>query len=137
MTIKGAKAHSNRLKSMMAFRPASQKALLEVGELIAEDAAASIRQGAVSGPGHVPSLPGEPPNADTHRLDMSIDAVVNPSGKSVRVRANAPYAAFLEFGTSKMVERPFLRPALRRHRNRLVQGQVTAVKKSIRVLKGS
>lgn len=137
MTIKGAKAHSNRLKSMMSFRPQSQKALLEVGELIAEDAAASIRNGAVSGPGHVPSLPGEPPNADTHRLDMSIDAVVAPTGKTVRVRANAPYAAFLEFGTSKMVERPFLRPALRRNRNRLVQGQVTAVKKSVRVLKGS
>lgn len=137
MTVKGAKAHSARLKSMMRIKAESQRQLLAAGELVAEDAANSIRAGAVSGPGHVPSLPGQPPNADTHRLDASIDAVLSPTGKSVRVRANAPYAAFLEFGTSKMVERPFLRPALRRNRNRVVYGQVQAVQKSVRVLKGS
>lgn len=135
--VTGANIHRNRLRRMSRVKEASIKALYEAGELVRADAQASIRAGAVSGAGHVPSAPGQPPNADTHRLDTSIDVRINPSRKSVSVISLAPYSAFLEFGTSKMVERPFMRPALRRNRNRIVYGQVQAVRETVRVLKGS
>lgn len=121
----------------MAIRSESAKELLKAGQIVADDAAASIRAGSVSGAGHVPSRPGEPPNRDTGRLDTNIDAVLAKSGKSVRVISRAPYSSFLEFGTSRVAERPFMRPALRRNRNRVVMGQVQAVKKVVRVKKGS
>lgn len=114
-----------------------RKVLMEAGEAVRADAANSIKAGAISGPGHIPSLPGQPPNADTHQLDLSIDVRLNPSGLSVSVISLARYSAALEFGTSKMVERPFMGPALRRNRNRLVYGTVQAVGALVRVYKGS
>lgn len=111
--------------------------LYAAGEVIRKDAADSIKEGAVSGPLHVPSEPGEPPNADTHQLGMSIDVVVNPGAKTVSVVSRAPYAAFLEFGTSKMAARPYLRPALLRNRNRVVMGVVNAVNRAIRLYKSN
>jgi HK97 gp10 family phage protein len=135
--VTGANVHRNRLRRMARVKEASIKALYDAGEMVRADAQASIRAGAVSGAGHVPSAPGQPPNADTHRLDVSIDVRINPSRKSVSVISLAPYSAFLEFGTSRMVERPFMRPALRRNRNRIVYGQVKAVRDTVRVLKGS
>lgn len=129
--------HRNRLKRMARVKEASIKALYDAGELVRADAQASIRSGAVSGAGHVPSAPGQPPNADTHNLDLSIDVRVNASRKSVSVIARAHYAAALEFGYANLLERPFMRPALRRNRNRIVYGQVQAVRDTVRVLKGS
>lgn len=135
--VKGANIHHNRLRRMARINDASIKRLAEAGELVRADAQASIRAGAVSGAGHIPSAPGQPPNADTHQLDISIDVRINPSRKSVSVVSLAPYSAFLEFGTSQMAERPFMRPSLRRNRNRIVYGQVQAVRDTVRVLKGS
>jgi HK97 gp10 family phage protein len=39
---------------------------------------------------------------------------------SVEVSSNAEYAAALEFGTSKMAERPYMRPATQRKRAAVV-----------------
>jgi HK97 gp10 family phage protein len=87
-----------------------QRALFAAGQLIENEAALSITRGAVSGKGHVASKPGEAPNADSHRLDRS--AETNETGRlEVTVSVNAEYASPLEFGTSKMAARPFLRPA--------------------------
>ena len=135
--VTSAQVHRNRLKRMARIKDASIKALWDAGEVVRADAQASIRAGAVSGPAHVPSAPYTPPNANTHNLDLSIDVRINPSRKSVSVFARAPYAAALEFGHSTLIERPFLRPALRRNRNRIVYGQVQAVREVVRVLKGS
>jgi HK97 gp10 family phage protein len=129
--------HRNRLARMRNIKTASLKKLYESGEIIRADAQKSIRDGAVSGPGHIPSRPGEPPNADTHALDLSIDVVLNPSKLSVSVVAKAPYAAALEFGTTRIAERPFMRPALLRNRNRVVLGQVQAINEVVRVYKGA
>jgi HK97 gp10 family phage protein len=91
------------------------RALFAAGQEIEIEAAQSITRGAVSGKGHVPSAPGEPPNADTHLLDRSIETVlVGPL--RVEVSADAPYAAALEYGTNKMAPRPFMGPALQRKR---------------------
>lgn len=131
----GIRIHRNRLQRMRRATSDVYKSLYASGEVIRKDAADSIKAGAISGPLHVPSNPGEPPNADTHQLDMSIDVRVNASKKSVSVVSLAPYSAFLEFGTSKMAARPFMRPALERNRNRVVLGVVNAVNRSIRIFK--
>lgn len=133
----GMRIHRNRLARLRNVKTESLKALYAAGEVIREDAKQSILAGAVSGAAHVPSLPGQPPNADTHRLDLSLDTIINESRLSVSVVSRAPYGAFLEFGTSKMAARPYLRPALLRNRNRVVLGQVNAINRIIRVYKGS
>lgn len=88
------------------------KALYVAGDTVAAEAAVSITRGSVSGKGHVPSLPGEPPNADTRQLDTNIHLEPDRPRMAIRVVSNAPYSAFLEYGTSKMAARPFLRRAL-------------------------
>ena len=78
--------------------------------MLATEAAISITTGAVGGKNHVPSSPGEPPNADTGFLDRSIFA--EQTGELTAIAgANASYAQALEFGTSKLQPRPFMAPA--------------------------
>lgn len=109
------------------------KALFVAGNRIQVAAQKSITEGSVSGAFHVPSLPGEPPNADTHTLDRQIETVqVEPL--KVEVSSNAPYAAFLEFGTSKMAARPYMLPAAEKERAAAVQLVRSAVN---RVNKGT
>jgi HK97 gp10 family phage protein len=58
-----------------------------------------------------PSLPGEPPHADTGRFRNSIshDVTRDAEGHLVaRVGSNVEYAPFLELGTNKMEARPSL-----------------------------
>lgn len=132
-----ARIHKNRLARMRNIKTASLKKLYEAGEIIRADAQRSITEGAISGAGHVPSLPGQPPNADTHELDKGIDVRINPSRLTVSVVSTAPYSAALEFGHSNLEARPFMRPALQRNRNRVVMGQVEAVRETVRVYKGN
>jgi len=120
MSIKGMEIHKNRLRRMQNVKAPALRALYDAAEVVRADAQQSIVAGSISGPGHVPSLPGQPPNADTHRLDLSIDIVINPSQLTASIVARAPYSAALEFGTSRIMPRPFLRPALQRNRNRLL-----------------
>ena len=103
-----------RITSPESIREIGQ-ALYEAGDAVAVDAAISITTGAVSGKNHVPSSPGEPPNADTGVLDRSIEtALVEPL--RVEVSANAPYAKVLEKGGAKVEARPFMAPALAKNR---------------------
>ncbi|TZG25582.1 HK97-gp10 family putative phage morphogenesis protein [Sphingomonas montanisoli] len=131
--VTGVDAVKRRLNSITgpeAVRLMGQ-ALYVAGDLIATDAAISITAGAVSGKGHVASRPGEAPNADTHRLDRSIETVlVGPL--HVQVSANAPYAAALEFGTSKVAERPFMRPSVAKNRDEVRQMVGDAVSAVVR-----
>jgi HK97 gp10 family phage protein len=94
-----------------ARREVSQ-AVFKGAQRIATRAAKLIKDGAVSGAGHIPSRPGEPPNADTHFLDRSI-RVVQVNELTAEVQVTADYARPLELGTSKMAARPFLGPAAR------------------------
>ncbi|QTH19788.1 HK97 gp10 family phage protein [Rhizorhabdus wittichii] len=132
--IRGAKEHAARLRRLTS--PEAQRqigaALFAAGSQIETDAAISITTGAVSGKNHVPSAPGEPPNADTHVLDRSIETnMVAPL--HAQVSANAPYAVELEFGTSKMAERPYMRPATAKNRKAVTQMIRDAVARIVRV----
>lgn len=124
----GAKKHSERLKSLAGVAPKVLRALYVAGQNIELTAENSITRGSVSGKGHVPSKPGEPPNADTRLLDTSIETTIESRmPPTVAVTSNAPHSAALEFGTSKMAERPFMRPATKKNRRRavdLVKGAV-------------
>lgn len=107
------------------------KALFAGGEAIAVEAQLSITRGAVSGKNHVPSRPGEPPNNDTGALANNVE-VTQPAPLLVQVASNAPYSAALEFGTSKMAARPFMRPAADGKRKEVTTLVREAVNHSIR-----
>ncbi|MCD4509723.1 hypothetical protein LQT97_00600 [Brucella pseudogrignonensis] len=132
-TVKGMDRHIKRLKNMQKSAKQITGALYAAGQDIEIDAEHSITQGAVSGKGHVPSLPGQPPNADTHTLDTNIETTVeafNPP--TVHITSHAPYSAALEYGTSKMEERPFMRPATEKNRKKVSGKVADAVRVTIR-----
>ncbi|MBL9067816.1 MAG: HK97 gp10 family phage protein [Sphingopyxis sp.] len=90
--------------------------LFQGAESIAVEAQISISRGSVSGKEHKPAPVGQAPNYDTGVLSDSIEALdIDTLEKSVVV--GAEYGSSLEFGTSKMGARPFLRPA----RNKLTK----------------
>lgn len=119
-----------RLNSPAAERRVG-KALFAAADALAVDAALSITEGSVSGKGHIPSSPGETPSADTHLLDRSIEAV-QTGVLEAEVSANAPYAAPLEFGSSKAAARPFMAPAAERIRPKAAKFVAEAISREIR-----
>lgn len=64
---------------------------------------------------HHPSLPNNPPAVDTGTLRRSITYTVDEKKLEGRVGTtinDPPYGAYLEYGTSRMKPRPWLKPAL-------------------------
>jgi HK97 gp10 family phage protein len=70
---------------------------------------------------HTASAPLNPPNSDTGYLVSNIHLVfpAEDTGFAAEVESRAEYSAHLEFGTSKMRERPFLQPALEENRPKI------------------
>lgn len=116
--------HAKRLARMSPQRiiPAMGDVLEAGARAIAEDAAESIRHGAISGSGHIPSAPFEAPNADTHDLDESIRAgELIETFDSIRTAAIADSDhAWIERGGANMFPRPYMEPAAERHRDSTV-----------------
>jgi hypothetical protein len=113
--------HGARLARLAPSRiVASLGTVLEEGaQAIAEDAAFTIRDGSISGPGHIASLPGEAPNADTHDLDQSIrrgELIETPDAIQTSVIADSDHA-WIERGGSNLEPRPYLEPAVERARH--------------------
>ena len=110
-------------------------AVFELANRVQVDAQNSITEGAVSGAGHVASLPGESPNADTHRLDTQIETLRGSEPGTIKylVSSNAPYASHLEFGTSRMAARPYLGPALDKNRPRIVKRLAAAINQANKI----
>jgi len=132
--MKGLGAHRRRLKKLtnpQAMQLIS-KALYNAGEKIQVEAQLSITRGSISGKDHVASLPGQPPNQDTGVLANNIETV-QKGPLLVEISSNAPYAAALEFGTSKMGERPYMRPARDKMRGEVTEFMVKAVKKAVKM----
>lgn len=120
----------NRLAGEETIRKVGQ-ALYAGGEEIRAEAAHMITEGAISGRNHIPSLPGQPPKEDTGTLRTHIETT-QVAPLQVEVSSNAPYAAALEFGTSKMAERPYMRPATARKRKAVIEGVRAAVNSAIK-----
>lgn len=77
---------------------------------------------------HTASAEGDAPNTDTGRLVQSIQVEVNR--KTVDVGSTLDYASYLEFGTKRMVARPWLFPAFERNKaaiTRLIKHGIDAV----------
>ena len=117
--IIGALAHKRRLRHLRspAVRKRIGAAIFAGAQEIQTEARLLITAGSVSGKGHVPSAPGEPPNRDTGHLDSNIEAVRTGELTS-EVESRAEYGLALELGTSKMAERPYMRPATAKKRHR-------------------
>lgn len=79
------------------------------------------KTGAVYGK-HQASAAGEAPASDTGFLARSISHdVVVVNGEVVgMIKASAPYAPHLEFGTKHIAPRPFMQPALEQNRRKIV-----------------
>lgn len=134
MALPGSEKHLARLRRMQSGAPrAVAAALYRAGQLIELDAERSITAGSVSGKGHVVSAPGQPPNADTRDLDSKIDTVlISQNPPTVKVSAYSGHAVPLEYGTSKMAARPYMRPAVARNRDDVTRLVQEAVKITIR-----
>lgn len=134
MRIVGAKAHAARLKKIQGpeMIKAVGAALFVAGDMIKVDAQISITTGAISGKGHIPSKPGQPPKNDTGDLVRGIENV-QVAPLRVEVSSNAPHAVPLEVGTSKMAARPYMSPAAQKNRKEataLVRDAVSRVVKA-------
>ncbi|MES2289300.1 MAG: HK97 gp10 family phage protein [Pseudomonadota bacterium] len=112
MAMRGAAEHIARLKRLTSPEATRQigAALYAGADRIKAKAQYLITEGSVSGKNHVPSNPGEPPNNDTGVLKNNIEAVLKEP-LVAEISSNAPYAAPLEFGSSKMAARPYMVPA--------------------------
>jgi len=82
---------------------------------------------------HRASAPGQAPASDTGNLVRNIK-VKQKDQDTVEVESNAPYSAFLEFGTSKMLARPFLFPAFEKSKSKITQAVFSRIKKKIEAI---
>lgn len=77
------------------------------------------------------SLPNEAPARDLGLLVNSISVEVDPTQFNMVIAASAPYARELEYGTRRMLPRPFLRPALARWRAPIIAAIHGSIKRSV------
>lgn len=128
--ITGANEHVRRLRGMAGKEAVELvgQALYVGGDMIKTEAQVSLTQGSRSGvfvkqgvkrTNFNRSAPGEPPAYDTMDLQRQIE-VERIAPLHVRVSANDPKSVWLEFGTSRILERPFMRPATERKRKEVV-----------------
>jgi HK97 gp10 family phage protein len=119
-----------------------REVILGGAQLIRGEAIKSIQTGPKSGRvyqkynprrTHTASAPGEAPASDTGNLVSQI-MVRQETRDNVLVESNALYSSFLEFGTSKMLPRPFLFPATERSRPKITQAVFNRVVKEIKRL---
>ena len=82
---------------------------------------------------HKASAPGQAPASDTGNLVSQIMSVAD--GKDTLVESRAEYSKFLEFGTSKMLPRPFLFPASEKSTKKIVQVLIQKLNKVAQGLK--
>lgn len=83
---------------------------------------ASSHSGRIYG-GHQASAPGETPAVDTGVLVNSIAselAETSETSATANVGTGIEYGVYLEFGTSKMQPRPFMRPAIDNNKERII-----------------
>lgn len=122
-----AKAGSIGLGSIKekAIRSAVKRGLQQWGYLIVSEAQKSIQTGPKTGRvyvrgglSHQASAPGEPPASDTGRLAASGRYELIGNGNVLQIVFGTDYAFYLEYGTSTMAARPFIRKAVKKTRKK-------------------
>lgn len=108
--------HAQRLARMAPSRimPVLGEELVFGAGQIVDYARANINDGAISGPGHIPGPVGGFPNSDTHELEQSLhvgELIETPGQIQTAAIADAPYAAYVELGTSRAGPRPYMEPS--------------------------
>ena len=134
------------LKNLRLLQNGLDKELTNVlrggGQLIRGEAIRSIQTGPKSGRTyekynprrtHKASAQGQAPASDTGNLVSQIMSVAD--GKNTLVESRAEYSKFLEFGTSKMLPRPFLFPASEKSTKKIVQVLIQKLNKVAESLK--
>jgi HK97 gp10 family phage protein len=129
MSVTGVDELNRNLAKMVdRYGKAVAESLVKSGYIVQETAKRSIQNKTGSrivtryrkGGGSVQQVvsdPNNPPNTDTGALVKSIAVEVQRG--DVFVGSGLEYAPHLEFGTSKMTQRPFLNPALEGNRRRI------------------
>jgi len=87
------------------------------------------------GVSHTASAPGQPPAVDTGTLRGSIQVEEPVTPTQAIIATHTDYAEFLEFGTSRMAARPYMRPALDENEGEIigaVEATVAAFVESVR-----
>ncbi len=102
-----------------------------IGSLVAVEAQILITTGSVSGKHHVPSKPGDPPHNDAGDLANGI-IVHQAAPLEVQVVSTAAHSVPLEWGTSKMAARPFMRVARDRTAKEAQQMAAKAINHALR-----
>ena len=71
---------------------------------------------------HTASRAGEPPASDTGFLASQISADMNIQGRQIvgEIISAAPYSKSLEFGTTNMMARPFMQPAFKKNKRKIL-----------------
>ncbi|WP_300396426.1 hypothetical protein [Henriciella sp.] len=112
--FKGVNRHRKHLKQMRGRELVNElgKRVFEAADKVRTEAHVLIAKDAIQGKGHIPSRPGEPPNKDEGTLTEKTTARRTGPLKAVAESA-ADHSVPLEYGTSTMEERPFMRPAAR------------------------
>lgn len=125
----GLAAKTARLTAQM--RTNLRPVVYAIAGAIQADAKVSITNGAISGKGHIPSRPGEPPKNDTGHLASGI-IVEEIDDLTARVVSTADYGAALELGTSKMAERPYMRPAAKKNTAKGKAAMTAAIERTLK-----
>ena len=131
--IKGISEYEKKMKARKdKAEKERKKAIKRVALSIAADAVRSIQRGPKTGRvygKHRASSPGEPPASDTGNLARSVTVSEMTDDGDAVITVRAPYAATLEFGTKDgtIAERPFLRPAVERHKQELIDALKEAI----------
>ena len=127
--IKGMKKLTKALDKIDKVMDKELNVVLQgAGQMVEADAKVSIQTGPRTGRiyrrgniTHQASAPGEPPATDTGGLVNSISHWVDKKKKTVMVGTDSIVGQWLEIGTSRMEERPWLYPALLRQRKNIVR----------------
>lgn len=119
--VKGLSVVDGQLDRLpVALQTAINQGLTAVALVARSDAQRRILQGPKTGRvyrksnpkrTHRASAPGESPANDLGFLKDQIFAEPGPDPFTVSLVARAPYAVHLEYGTTRILPRPFLRPA--------------------------
>ena len=133
--INGEQLVEQKLKNLTTDTTALKQAVLAGALMVEKSAKENIAQSEHSGRVYVnhgvvhqASAPGESPATDTGTLISSIQHWASGDGLTVAVGSRLNYATYLEYGTTKMAERPFLGPALDVNREDIIKRILAALK---------